>query len=260
MSLARFALPLSLVASALALAGCGGTDDPPATADEADITKASAGLTLAEADDGVLATVAEGKKVVLKLGSNPTTGYDWVVTKTDKTFGYPTDSFASSSSATGSGGTKTFTWQTLGPVGSLVGRHHVELQYKRSWEKKAAQTFSFDVDVRPSADAKVVVLGEADGGATARVTVGQSFVVNLPSNATTGYEWRVVTTDKTFGYPESSYVPDGDAVGSGGVQTLTWQTKGALDVTGEHDVVLGYMRASDTKPSKKLAFTVRVVH
>jgi predicted secreted protein len=249
------ALSLSLVTLALALGGCSSSTDAtaPATGDEEDITKQT-GLSLTADDDGSIATITAGKKLVLKLSSNPTTGYDWVVTSTDKTLGYPTDSFASSSGATGSGGTKTFTWATKG----LVGRHHVALSYKRSWEKTAAQTFSFDVDVRPSSDAKVVVLGEDDAGRTARVTAGQSLVVNLPANATTGYEWRVTSTDKTFGYPTSSYAVDGDAVGSGGVQTLTWKTTSL--VAGEHDVVLGYMRASDKKASKTLTFTARVVN
>jgi predicted secreted protein len=90
--------------------------------------------------------VTEGDDVVLKLPANLTTGYDWVVTVTDRSFGYPTKSFKVDSSAIGSGGVRTFTWKTRAPF-SLVGLHHVELQYKRSWEGTAIKKFAFNVRV-----------------------------------------------------------------------------------------------------------------
>src|SRR5688572_4989878 len=46
-------------------------------------------LTLTEQDNGRTVTVTEGQNVVVKLQSNPSTGYKWEVASTDRTFGYP---------------------------------------------------------------------------------------------------------------------------------------------------------------------------
>ena len=46
---------------------------------------------MTEKDDGKTVTVTEGQNLVVKLQSNPTTGYKWKVVSTDRTFGYPAD-------------------------------------------------------------------------------------------------------------------------------------------------------------------------
>ncbi len=92
--------------------------------------------------------VAEGDLVVLKLPTNPTTGHDWVVTATTQAFGHPSTSWEADSVATGTGGTRTFTWQTTGWF-SLVGTHSVTLEYRRPWQTTgpADKTFTFTVNV-----------------------------------------------------------------------------------------------------------------
>ena len=56
--------------------------------------------------------------------------------------------------------------------------------------------------------ADAVVITKADDGKTFKVVEGQSVVVELPANPSTGYSWQVVSTDRTFGYPEEEYVAD----------------------------------------------------
>jgi inhibitor of cysteine peptidase len=110
---------------------------------------------------------------------------------------------------------------------------------------------------------KSLSITDADNGKTVTVTKGQSILVKLQSNPTTGYKWVVASTDRTFGYPASDrFVQNGDgAVGSGGLQRLTWKTTSPLDMVGTHKVKLEYKRAWETNvaPAKVFSFTVKIV-
>jgi inhibitor of cysteine peptidase len=106
-------------------------------------------LSLTEKDDGKTVTVTEGQNLVVKLQSNPTTGYKWNVVSTDRTFGYPADTrFLKNSDAVGSGGVERFSWKTKGAL-SMAGEHTVKMEYKRPWETNAspAKKFSFTVKI-----------------------------------------------------------------------------------------------------------------
>lgn len=141
-----FVALLSLSSLSAGLTGCSG-DASSADNGAGDEDELRA-LTLTEKDDGRTVTIAAGQSIAVKLGSNPTTGFDWEVTSTDRTFGYPKESFSTSSSAVGSGGTKKMTWSTRSPL-DMKGTHKVTLEYKRSWENKpAAETFHFTVVVK----------------------------------------------------------------------------------------------------------------
>lgn len=109
---------------------------------------AAAALELDDSDNGGTFEVPEGDDVVVKLAANATTGYSWVVAATDRSFGYPEEDYEVSGPATGSGGTAIFTWHTTSPF-SLVGDHHVKLEYKRPWDMTSppAKTFEFTVTV-----------------------------------------------------------------------------------------------------------------
>jgi len=106
----------------------------------------AAALELDADDNGGKFDVKEGSQVVLRLPANPSTGYDWTITATDRSFGYGTKSFeASSNGPVGSGGTTKFVWETVSPL-SLVGEHIVKLEYRRA-SGPADQTFEMTVNV-----------------------------------------------------------------------------------------------------------------
>jgi predicted secreted protein len=89
-------------------------------------------------------------------------------------------------------------------------------------------------------------------------------VVRLPSNPSTGYEWQVVSTDRSFGYPaEVNFVPSPLDVGEGGITEMVWQTDGFLSLIGSHTVVLEYRRPWEGPeqylPADQFSFTI-VVH
>src|SRR5687768_10038911 len=112
---------LALVALAVSpLVACSqeeaGEEDNVGTPDGEETTEDELrSLSLTEKDDGKTVTVTEGQNLVVKLQSNPTTGYKWQVVSTDRTFGYPSDErFLRNTDAVGSGGLQRFSWKTKG--------------------------------------------------------------------------------------------------------------------------------------------------
>ncbi len=108
-------------------------------------------LILHEADSGRTFSVVEGQRVVARLDSNPSTGFGWHVVMTDKSLGYPQESYESSGVVMpGSGGVQIFTWETKGPF-PLVGEHQVKLSYFRPWETDVppVREFSFNLKILP---------------------------------------------------------------------------------------------------------------
>lgn len=111
-------------------------------------------LQLTDADDGRTVTVTKGQNILVKLSANPSTGYQWVVAATNRTFGYPaSDRFVASAAAApagavGSGGVQRLVWKTSSVL-DMVGTHSVRLEYKRPWENNVApaKTFSFTVNI-----------------------------------------------------------------------------------------------------------------
>jgi len=160
LSSSAFAIAFAALAVSLSTVGCAADDsasDP--TSDESDV-KAKPEVTATDADDGKTIKVTEGSLFTLKLGANATTGYEWKVTKTDRTFAYPSVSDYLAPPAhgpVGAGGTQVFKWSTDAvsdahgtPVMTKVGKHEVVVEYRRSWEpatKPAAKTFKITVEV-----------------------------------------------------------------------------------------------------------------
>lgn len=141
---------LSLALAPLACASSEETNDPVSTPDEegssADELKS---LEVTDADNGKTVTATKGQNLYVKLQANPSTGYGWVVTQTDRTFGYPAaEKFFPNGPGVGSGGISRFLWKTGGAL-NMVGSHTVKMEYKRAWETNVApaKTFTFTVKV-----------------------------------------------------------------------------------------------------------------
>ncbi len=146
------------LASTLALAACSAdaTDvapnDSPNESGEFSEAAHSNAVVVSNADNGKTVSIVEGGEVILKLKSNPTTGYDWQIVTTDRTFGYGQTRYVRDpvpGDLMGAGGTRIFTWQTAAPIPgmSMVGKHTVTLAYSRSGDPSALRSFEFTVDV-----------------------------------------------------------------------------------------------------------------
>jgi len=90
----------------------------------------------------------------------------------------------------------------------------------------------------PAAPKTIEITPAAQTGTTTDAAVGDTIVVSLEANPTTGYSWEFSAGD-TFEIVSSEYVPDpnpSDVAGSGGTQIVTLKvTKaGTSDLTGTY--------------------------
>src|SRR5579859_6149533 len=125
-------------------AGTSGTAGAAGTATGADKT-----VTVGAAANGHHLSLARGEVLVVKLRSNPSTGYSWDLLKVTG-HGLREDgksSYEPTPEATplpGSGGMVTFRFAAAGK-----GAGHIELVYRRPWEKniKPVRTFTLTAQV-----------------------------------------------------------------------------------------------------------------
>jgi inhibitor of cysteine peptidase len=121
-----FELTVSTGILVLFLTGCAGT------------------TSLGGSDNGKTITVHVGDEVDIALDSNPTTGFDWAIDKSnDSLLALKQSDYSSSSNAIGSGGTRTFKFMAKG-----AGTVDLQLKYWRSFEGDRSVTQRFAVTVQ----------------------------------------------------------------------------------------------------------------
>ena len=110
------------------------------------------------------------------------------------------------------------------------------------------------------AEPSVVRLTEEDAGSTVALAVGDSLVVTLESNASTGYTWEVVAPLPEMleqeGEPEYLAPEDQDVVGAPGAQEFTF----AVVSAGTGALDLAYVRPweEDVEPEAIYEVTIEV--
>lgn len=237
MNFARFSVLALGTALLLGTAACAGTTDDDAASDSSSEDELRA-TKITEADADKTIRVMEGQLFAIALSSNPSSGYDWKVVSTDKTLGYPyRTSWSSGSSAVGSGGTTWLFWRTGGPL-STIGKHEIELGYKRSWETgEPLKKLHFTVEVvgtAPPPAATNVVEVDGPSGSTIPVKRGQDILVKLAGPQTFG--WALKSTTKSLGAPTVGWVQGEGAIGDSGYSTFLWKTSN-FPISGAHKVV-----------------------
>ena len=87
----------------------------------------------------------QGELIVIRLGENPTTGYQWQVGEVDSQIIEFLDSDYSTTSraGVGGGGTHSFRFTAKSP-----GMGKIQLKLQRSWESVDAAMESFEVNIR----------------------------------------------------------------------------------------------------------------
>jgi inhibitor of cysteine peptidase len=100
------------------------------------------------------------------------------------------------------------------------------------------------------------VLTNEEDGQMVEVNQGDRIRIELESNPTTGYEWAVDSTDETIlVYEGSAYeAGDGNRVGQGGIQTLTFQAA----EPGQAEIHLKYWRSWEGDASVVERFDVTI--
>ncbi|MFI6167995.1 protease inhibitor I42 family protein [Nocardia sp. NPDC051052] len=106
-----------------------------------------------------------------------------------------------------------------------------------------------------------VTAGEGDNGQERQVAVGQSLVVTLPSNPSTGYLWQITGLDANLlqAQGDPGFKPDPDvpvAPGSGGGAVWTFVGKAA----GITKLSMDYLRPWEqgVEPAQTYSLTVKV--
>lgn len=105
--------------------------------------------------------------------------------------------------------------------------------------------------------AATIQLTQPDSGSTVNAESGDRMVIQLPSNASTGYTWDIDEIDRqALAYVENVYQdPQNGLVGQEGVQKITFE---AVE-RGESELVLKYWRPQEGDSSIADRFTVTIV-
>jgi len=102
-----------------------------------------------------------------------------------------------------------------------------------------------------------VKLDVGDDDSQVELNAGQTLVVSLEGNPTTGYTWEAAELDEQVlrQVGEVEFKPESDAIGAGGVQTLRFETVSS----GQTTLKLVYRRPweEDVEPSE--TFSVQVI-
>ena len=216
-------------------------------------TSVASGNVLVDASySGKQVELSVGQSLVVTLESNATTGYSWalvqnsddsVLSKTGNEYVAPQTTLV------GAGGKEEWTFQAL-----KEGTSTISMEYRRPWETGTppATTFSLTVVVK-----ECVNVDASYSGKQVELSVGQSLVVTLESNATTGYSWALVqnSDDSVLSKTGNEYVaPQTTLVGAGGKEEWTFK---ALK-KGTSTISMGYSRPWESTPPVE-AFDLTVV-
>ena len=105
----------------------------------------------------------------------------------------------------------------------------------------------------------VITLTKADDGGSLEVRQGDTLVLNLPENPTTGYRWAVDDANAgALQFEHSNYSPStGAGIGGGGVRTFTFYAKSP----GSAILKLKLWRewAGDASISDRFSVTIKVM-
>ena len=136
-----------VVVDASPIPSASASTSPPAADAGGGLTASSSGAVVTDADADKTIDLAKGQTLTVLLTSNPTSGFDWSITKAPKALGTPEVSFEKGGApgVMGASGKRkmVFTLKEALPA----GEQSVELGYARSFEKGVApfKTFKFKV-------------------------------------------------------------------------------------------------------------------
>jgi inhibitor of cysteine peptidase len=134
----RMLVVMIVIAAALALAGCS-SDSSDSKSDSGN------GKTTTTPKDGSTVDATVGKNFVIKLESNPTTGYEWAVKGTPENVTFISSNYQKpSSDAVGAPGQQLLTFKA-----TKAGTWPVALVYERPFAKnEPGKSMSFSVDAK----------------------------------------------------------------------------------------------------------------
>jgi len=104
---------------------------------------------------------------------------------------------------------------------------------------------------------RTISMGEVENGKTVEMNAGDMLKISLAGNPTTGYNWYVssVDTQVLTQVGDPSFVASSNAMGAGGLVTLTFQAP----IAGQTSLQLEYKRAWETGVNPLQTYSLMVV-
>lgn len=90
-------------------------------------------------------------------------------------------------------------------------------------------------------------------GSTVALLPGQSLIIRLPENPTTGYRWAVEASGGMT-LVSDDFSPTGVGVGAGGTRTMEWRSA----ASGNQRITLALRRPWEAAEAAKQRFTVTI--
>lgn len=216
-------------------------------------------VEVTDRDNNETVNLSVGDKLVVRLVSNPSTGYSWKVGEINqqllRLLGSPRFE-AGKSGLLGAPGVEVFEFEARAPGGSGLG-----LLYQNPSNRgvQAAHTFRLRVVTRGSGENPepvTIVVTDADNGEALKLDEGDTLLVRLQSNPTTGYSWDILdNTDLILESQGDKYVPPKTRrAGASGYQEFEFKAVGM----GEVSLKMVYQRPFDKPPKPVKAWQMYI--
>src|SRR5690242_15067672 len=208
-------------------------------------------VTVTEAFDGGTLNLASGDTLVVKLGGNAGSGYQWVPAFNDAAALQPVGS-AAGEPAPGGGGVRVFRFKAAATRGS----DSLGFAWVRPSQTNEApgRMFRMLVAFGTGANPKHQQAREADGGSRIYFTEGDTLLVRLPATPASGFGWTVQRSSpvlKLVGESKWEPAPNGQGEGMQ-VQEFKVVESGAAWL----ELDLKKASEKDAKPTKTWAIFV----
>ncbi|KAF5412857.1 MAG: hypothetical protein C5S43_01225 [Candidatus Methanocomedens sp.] len=177
--------------------------------------------------------------------------------------GYLPDGCTEIDSVTTSKARNTFTISitTIRPADAICTQAIVPFEESIPLNVLGLKAGTYDVKVNEVSDSFELqmdnAIHEGFDGASMELKTGDTFYVKLNENPTTGFSWKMNTTDGLAVVSDEYIAPDTELVGAGGVHE--WEIQAVA--TGTQKVTAVYMRSweNTTGNEQRFEFTVEVV-
>jgi inhibitor of cysteine peptidase len=185
-------------------------------------------VTVTESDNNTQVNLNVGDTLVVKLPSTPGTGYSWTVAQNNASLLRPVGANAkpSDTGRPGAPGEQIFQFRAVSGGGEAL-----TLLYRRPFEKgvEAAKKFRVLVTINRQSQAKTITVTDDDNNGRVTLNVGDTLVVKLKSNQTTGYSWRVAENNSSLLQPVGDTGKPGKSglIGAPGTQVFRFRAVGA---------------------------------
>ena len=143
-------------------------------------------------------------------------------------------------------------------LGVAGGTTDLRFEFMNADGTTDADGYALTVEVPPvePGSSGAVTVAEADAGGASALVVGDTLVVRLAGNPTTGYDWRVVSTNDALlpAAGDPVYASGADLPGAGGVYTFRFLAQAA----GEAAVQIAEFAPGADDPDRTLDFNATI--